>query len=892
MRNNGRLVLFPFMAVAALITSCQGNTDAQGPGRKSEKDGNSTLSKPLPKASLENTPPAVTSFLDYEVKVGGSDVVAYVYAIVEGRGCDSAKYSAEKLAISIPIKGTLSKDGEYTLCVKAHDANGRVQEVATSQLWKIDRTVPSVSLSNPPRDFNTTDVISASVIGMNAVEYAWVKKIGKLSADECQGQEYSEYRPIADEISALMTADGDYTLCLIGKSETGVVSLPAAYTWLQDRNAPGVVVNDLPKIWNANPFDVTLIPQNRAQSAEIWVANGAVCGTKPPNLNVRLFEESGSITYTITAEDLKQDDCPATGCSSGLKTRRLCVETSKQGVSESRKNLNSEELKVDLSNPLMTLVIKDSTKINVTDRCSINRTASVPGNSTKCPTTSTSLFVDISALNQVESANNLMYRTQFVAEGAACPQDGNNWSAWSDSKSKVFPLLNQKVTSLPADPGKYKLCAQVQHSLKTLNAIGQIVWLDRVSSNIQAAISTTSKKLSAQVNASYRSKLLPGAEKCDAADIVSASASPKLATTIISDSLGTVQNKFFKLCLMADTQVVPTELVFFIDNTMPSLLVTPPALFSNLSKVKIEFAAAVSGPQYNAGVDAVKFALVNFDESANPKKCLAAPVLANFKPLDAAGKGFYDVDLVDAEKNTTVTKCLYARDTAGNVGPAQQVKWTYDTTAPATPTVTGGLPAADGRDARTKLVDLSISGTDIVTSRALIVEGSTCPSLPATNYVEGPTIGSIDLPNLNNSLKSLCAYGIDRAGNSSTFQLKWTFDNTPPMLTLSGTPSADQNLRVGDTATVNVTATITGNEQAYLAISLFEEAAAPNLTTYCTDKMKTATFGTVLMSALQTGNRMIAAPATSVFKIVCGAAKDAQGNMGVVGELWKVTRQQ
>lgn len=898
--------MFTFITVATLIVSCQGYDGVPVPipnsskgANSSTQDSNSTAQNPLPKAALLNTPPAVTSLDNYEVKVGGSDVIAYVHAIVEGRGCESAKYSEKESAITNPIKGTLSNDGEYTLCVKGVDEKGRVQEVATSHIWKIDRTVPAVSLSNPPQDFNTTDVISARVIGMNAIEYAWAMKIGKLTANECQGQEYSAYRPIADEISAVMTEDGYFTICLIGKSETGVTSLPAAHSWLQDRSAPDVVVSGLPEIWSAIPFDVTLIPKNRAQTAEIWVTSGADCSTKPANLNVRLFEASGAIGHTITAEDLKQGDCPATGtsgapvCASELKTRRLCVETSKQGASELRKNRSSREWRVDLSNPLMNLVIKDSTKVSVTNKCATNRTATILGNSTKCPTTSTSLFLDISTPEtQLASDTNLQYRTQFVAEGAVCPQDGNNWSPWSNANSKVFPLSNMSVTGLPTNPGKYTLCAQVKHSLKTLNAVGQIVWLDRFTSNITTTISTRSARLSAVVTAPYRYMLLDGASACEATAIMATLEQPRLPTTSISDALGTVQNKFFKLCLMADGQTVPTELVFFIDNVNPSLLVTQPAPFNNSSTVNIEFAAATSAAQYDARVDAVKFALVNFD--ATLKRCSAAPATADFKDLSAAGKGTVTVPLVEAEKNTEVRKCLCARDAAGNVGVMQEVKWNYDTTSPATPTVTGSLPAADGKDARTELVNLSISGTDIDSSRAIIIEGlniNTCPALPAAaDSVAGPTIASLRLPNMNNTPKLLCVYGIDKAANYSTFQLKWTFDNTSPTLVLSGVPSADQKLASGATTTVSVTAR--AGEPSYLAISLFEEASAPaDVTGYCRSKMTTATFGTVLTTTVSTGIKTISAPATSVYKIVCSAAKDAVGNLGVAGEKWKVTKE-
>ncbi len=68
------------------------------------------------KAQLSNTPPEVTAALEYEVKVSGEGIVSYLHDVVEGRKCDTASFPSQPVAIGIPVKGAISKDGEHSLC--------------------------------------------------------------------------------------------------------------------------------------------------------------------------------------------------------------------------------------------------------------------------------------------------------------------------------------------------------------------------------------------------------------------------------------------------------------------------------------------------------------------------------------------------------------------------------------------------------------------------------------------------------------------------------------------------------------------------------------------------------------------------------------------------------
>lgn len=883
----GLKVLLPVLGLGTVAVACMGQdpggplTDLKKPKPTPTQGAGEVVLKFPIKAQLSNTPPEVTAALEYEVKVSGEGIVSYLHDVVEGRKCDTASFPSQPVAIGIPVKGAISKDGEHSLCVKGVDSIGRIQDVATSFLWKVDRLAPTVTLSNPPKDFSTEPTVVSGANGLNVVAYAWSVNEGKLSSADCATKQYSEFISLSEEFRTSPAKDGDHTICVKGKSPSGVEGVPAAYTWIQDRNAPGVVF-ELPNLTGAIPFTVSFKPENRAQSVAVWVTDQSNCGSRPVGVPARLFEDSGVVTFDVTVADLKQNDCSGGTCSSGIKKRRLCFEASKQGLAEVRKATGEKVWDVDLSNPILTVRVKDSSRRDITNKCDVSKTAMVIGNSTKCPSKTAALLLDISTPEeQPNSAQNLRYRTRFVAEGSMCPSDENGWSDWMDGNRLNFPLANLPVSALPANPGKYSLCTQVQHSLKRLNAGAQTVWLDKVSATVNRAVSTNTTKLNAQVNEKYRYSLLDGATACSVQDLMSRSL--REPTILISDALGVASGKFFKLCLLGEGQTVPTELVFFVDNVKPSLKIAEPKEFNNASTVKLEFEAAPSGEKYNAALDALKYALVNYD--AVQKKCLPAP--AQFVDL-ANGKGSVDVSLADAEKNTLVRRCLYARDSSNNTGFAQLVEWTHDSNAPGVPTVTGALPTKDGRDGRAELTNLAIGGADVVNARSIIVEGANCPAaLPASGMgVNGLNVASIKLPNLNNTIKTLCVYGLDRAENFSVYRLSWTFDSTAPALSLSGVPN-DEKL----TATKSVSITISSTEPMVSALEVYEEVSPiNNYRSYCEGKLKQATLSTTLAQSRSRTFQIAVPTAAVVYKIVCAAGRDAQGNVAYAGAGWKVSK--
>lgn len=87
-------------------------------------------------------PPAATNDSNYNITVGGTDVVKYVYKLATSNTCSNpAGYSAET-AVSNHISGSVSGEGFKWLCIKGRDAVGNYQATASVYSWEYDITAP------------------------------------------------------------------------------------------------------------------------------------------------------------------------------------------------------------------------------------------------------------------------------------------------------------------------------------------------------------------------------------------------------------------------------------------------------------------------------------------------------------------------------------------------------------------------------------------------------------------------------------------------------------------------------------------------------------------------------------------------------------------------------
>ena len=191
-----------------------------------------------PKATLSNTPPARTTSLDINIKVGGTTVQNYKYALLPGSGpCPEDSYSAT-IPVDTPIMRNVAGPGMRILCVKGIDALGQVQSSPTTLVWSVVKIVPVYPLvSGAPSSINYQSSVRIAVSSpttANLVSYRYAIAKG-LKTDCPKALANTQSRPMSEPINHdFGSYEGYVYLCVVAKDATGYEQpVRDAYQWLQ-----------------------------------------------------------------------------------------------------------------------------------------------------------------------------------------------------------------------------------------------------------------------------------------------------------------------------------------------------------------------------------------------------------------------------------------------------------------------------------------------------------------------------------------------------------------------------------------------------------------------------------------------------------------------------------
>lgn len=168
------------------------------------------------KAELLNTPPSDTNAIALNVTVGGTNLVAYRYALLtNASSCDTATYSGW-IDISQPISDQLAESA-YILCALGKISDTNVQIVPTIKAFKVDRSAPQNFTITPPSAILTSrkpEILWSSAIGADSYDVV-------IATDSSCGTAIKKTKVTSSKLSDLSIPDGSYYLCVTAKDAAG-----------------------------------------------------------------------------------------------------------------------------------------------------------------------------------------------------------------------------------------------------------------------------------------------------------------------------------------------------------------------------------------------------------------------------------------------------------------------------------------------------------------------------------------------------------------------------------------------------------------------------------------------------------------------------------------------
>jgi hypothetical protein len=184
---------------------------------------------PIATLVMGTLPPALTNLMTTDITVAGVDVTYYKYKL------DSASYSSETpVATHITLSGLA--DGPHTLLVIGRDVAGNWQAEGTATIhsWTIDKTAPTVTLTNTPANLTNQTATNITVGGTEVTYYKY-----KLDSGS-----YSSETAVTTPITLTGLSEGAHTLSVIGRDVAGnwqAEGSATSYSWTIDTTVPTII---------------------------------------------------------------------------------------------------------------------------------------------------------------------------------------------------------------------------------------------------------------------------------------------------------------------------------------------------------------------------------------------------------------------------------------------------------------------------------------------------------------------------------------------------------------------------------------------------------------------------------------------------------------------------
>lgn len=174
-------------------------------------------------AQINGAPASPNAIQNLNVTISGAGVEEFQYALgFKKNSCEDLVYS-EWISIQEKITDQISELGEHILCVNGRTDEANPQTNPTTHKWTQATDQPiRAELRNTPNNGSTAKKLSVIVTGpeRGVLEYAYSLVQGQ---SDCSDATLSSWIPVTRFIVDDIVSPGNYTLCVKGKGQAGVV---------------------------------------------------------------------------------------------------------------------------------------------------------------------------------------------------------------------------------------------------------------------------------------------------------------------------------------------------------------------------------------------------------------------------------------------------------------------------------------------------------------------------------------------------------------------------------------------------------------------------------------------------------------------------------------------
>lgn len=791
------------------------------------KLSNWTKDTTAPTAILSNTPQNPSNTSSLNVSVSNSDMQDYQYALITSGSCALATYSSFQTG---QISEALSLETTYTLCVKARDAAGNTQSVATSYSWTRDATPPAVAgiaLSNVPSGTNNTTSLNVGVSGSGITQYQF-----KLdSTDTCLAGGYSASYSVANSISNNISSipEGNVFLCVKALDAAGNVSDPKVASWTKDTLAPtasDILVSGVPD------------PVSNITSLDVTVSNVTSYRYKISNTNNCTTDAGYSVSDVLVSTHITDD---ISSLAEG--DVYLC--------------LRAKDETGNLTSALNAKVVtwnKNTTSATATLANTPNTDSSL-----------TSLDVTVSGTN----VDTYIYALLGPNSASTCA------NATYSSETSAYSTSTHITDSLAGD-GTYLLCVKSITAGGTLQTVATShTWTKDTVAPSAADIglgnvptgTNNSTSLDVEVSGngivSYRFKI---SQSSDCSVDSGYSGTDVSVGSNIQNSIAALGDGDIFLCVRAKdaagnlTTAENAKIVNWTKDTTP-----PSAAEISLSNVPSGESNTTALDISVSGVSAYRFKIDSTNTCSNSSGYSGSDI-------PVANKISNNIATLD---DGNVYLCVVGVDAYGNItqhANAKALNWTKDTEAPTA--ILSNLPQSATNNSS---LSVAVSGTGVESYSHALLGPNPSDNCANASY-NSPVASATPITDTlsGDGAYILCVKGIDASGNiqDTPTSFAWSFDTEPPSqadLTLTGVPNGTNNV-------TDLNVTISGSDVVSYRYKISETDTCSTDSDYSGSDVLISTSITSSLSALNDG---------SIF--LCVRGKDSAGNLTAAANAKKVS---
>lgn len=185
-----------------------------------------------PAYSLVGKPERFTSLSEARMTIDSADAFEYRAQFVNSSECGTLEDSTW-VALAKPIETQFRFDGAWSLCLQVRDINGVMTPEVQKFTWTRDTVYPVLENLDLPSGAVQKDEFSVTIKGSQVYEYQHALVDG---LSDCKNANYSDFVSVSEPLNIKITENGIKTLCILSRSEGGLLQQAPYVHLLQKLN--------------------------------------------------------------------------------------------------------------------------------------------------------------------------------------------------------------------------------------------------------------------------------------------------------------------------------------------------------------------------------------------------------------------------------------------------------------------------------------------------------------------------------------------------------------------------------------------------------------------------------------------------------------------------------